>query len=49
MNATLSFQGELAALPCFTFSWGDAGCLKCGKALHVKVTKTRTPFSLDAA
>jgi len=36
-------QGELASLPRFTFAWGDdTRCLKCGEALQVKVTKTRT-------
>ena len=42
MKATSSFSGELTSRPCLTFSWGDARCLKCAKALHVKVTKTRT-------
>ncbi len=42
MKATVSFHKEHASLPWFTFAWDDVGCSKCGKALHVKVTKTRT-------
>jgi len=43
---TILSRGELAALPRFTFSWGDVACTKCGEALHVKVTKTRTVRSV---
>ncbi len=40
-----SCQGELAPLPRFTFSWGDAGCRECGAPLRVRLTKTRAVLS----